>query len=75
MVGWHHRLTGHELGQTEIVRDREAWHSAVHGPRGERHGAICSYQSGKGNRSYCSAQGSMGLKPVLVPVPASKINF
>ena len=25
MVGWHHRLKGHE-----IVKDREAWHAAVH---------------------------------------------
>ena len=26
MVGWHHRLNGHEL-----VLDREAWRAAVHG--------------------------------------------
>ena len=26
MVGWHHRLNGHEL-----VIDREAWHAAIHG--------------------------------------------
>ena len=25
MVGWHHRLVG------ERVKDREAWHAAVHG--------------------------------------------
>ena len=32
VVGWHHRLNGHKLGQTqEMVRDREAWHVAVHG--------------------------------------------
>ena len=32
MVGWHHRLKGHESEQTlEIVKDREAWHAAVHG--------------------------------------------
>ena len=32
MVGWHHQLHGHELGQLqEIVTDREAWHAAVHG--------------------------------------------
>ena len=31
MVGWHHRLNGHEFEQTpEIVKDREAWHAAVH---------------------------------------------
>ena len=32
MVEWHHRLNGHELGQTaEMVRDREAQYAAVHG--------------------------------------------
>ena len=28
MVGWHHRLDGHEF---ELVMDREAWRAAVHG--------------------------------------------
>ena len=32
MVGWHHRLSGHEFEQApEIVKDREAWGAAVHG--------------------------------------------
>ena len=32
MVGWHHQLNGHEFEQLwEMVRDREAWHAAVHG--------------------------------------------
>ena len=32
MVGWHHRLDGHEFEQAlELVMDREAWHAAVHG--------------------------------------------
>ena len=30
MVGWHHQLNGHEFEQ-EMVKDREAWHAAVHG--------------------------------------------
>ena len=30
MVGWHHRLDGHEL-LWEVVMDRETWHAAVHG--------------------------------------------
>ena len=28
MVGWHHRLNGHEF---ELVMDREAWRAAVLG--------------------------------------------
>ena len=32
MVGWHHRLDGHESEQVlEVVKDREAWCAAVHG--------------------------------------------
>ena len=32
MVGWYHRLSGHEFEQTqETVKDREAWNAAVHG--------------------------------------------
>ena len=32
MVGWHHQFNGHNLGKLqEMVRDREAWHAAVHG--------------------------------------------
>ena len=31
MVGWHHRLNGHEFEQPpEIVKDRESWHAAIH---------------------------------------------
>ena len=34
MVGWHHWLNGHEFAQTpqDIVKDREAWSAADHGP-------------------------------------------
>ena len=32
MVGWDHRCDGHEFEKLrELVRDREAWHAAVHG--------------------------------------------
>ena len=31
MVGWQHRLNGHEFEQAPGVGDREAWHAAVHG--------------------------------------------
>ena len=32
MVGWHHQLNGYEFEQTLVtVKDREAWHAAVHG--------------------------------------------
>ena len=32
MVGWHHRLYGHEFEQASGFGDgQEAWHAAVHG--------------------------------------------
>ena len=31
MVGWHHRLDGHEFEQALAVSDREAWRAAIHG--------------------------------------------
>ena len=37
MIGWHHQLSGHEFEQTqEVVRNREAWHAAVHGVTNSR---------------------------------------
>ena len=32
MVGWHHRLNGHEFEHLrEMEKDRGAWRAAVHG--------------------------------------------
>ena len=32
MVGWHHRLSGHEFKKIrEMVKDREAWRAVVRG--------------------------------------------
>ena len=32
MFGWHHQLNKHEFQQTPgDVKDRQAWHTAVHG--------------------------------------------
>ena len=32
MLGWHHQLNGHEFEQTPgDLKDRKAWHAAVHG--------------------------------------------
>ena len=32
MVGWHHRLDGHELSELlDLVMDREAWYAVIHG--------------------------------------------
>ena len=32
MVGWHHRLNGHEFKQAPGVGNgQEVWHAAVHG--------------------------------------------
>ena len=38
MFGWHQPLEGHELNKLgEMVKDREAWHAAVHGSQSVRH--------------------------------------
>ena len=30
VVGWHHRLDGHEFEYQELAMEREAWCAAVH---------------------------------------------
>ena len=38
MVGWHHRLYGHELSKLrELVTDREAWQAQAMGSQRVRH--------------------------------------
>ena len=38
MVGWHHQLNGLSLSKfREIVMDKEAWRTAVHGLQRVRH--------------------------------------
>ena len=38
MVGWHHQLKDMNLSKLqEMVKDREAWHAAVHGLQRVRH--------------------------------------
>ena len=60
MVGWHHRLNGHELEQTEeTVKDREAWCAAAHGL--QRVGHDLSSSAGKGYPlQYSGLENSMG---------------
>ena len=31
MAGWHHWLDGHEFELQELLMDREAWHTVIHG--------------------------------------------
>ena len=30
MIGWHHQLDEHVSKLQDIMKDREAWHAAVH---------------------------------------------
>ena len=47
MVGWNQQLNGHASKQTklqETVKDREAWHAAVHGSQRVRHKLVTQQQ-------------------------------
>ena len=45
MVGWHHRLSGHEFEQLqEIVKDRDTRPAAVHGVAKSHHDSSTELQ-------------------------------
>ena len=48
MVGWHHWLNGHSLSKLqEIVKDKEAWYTTVHGVAGVGHDLTTEQQQGE----------------------------
>ena len=44
MVGWHHRLNGHEFEQAPGDSEREAWTATVHGVKRVRHNDLATEQ-------------------------------
>ena len=52
MVGWPHRLNGHELEQTlGGMKDRETWRAAVHGLQRVRHDLAAEQQQHSSEQS------------------------
>ena len=44
MVGWHHWLNEHEFKLQKMVKDREAWHTAVQGSQRDGHNWVIEQQ-------------------------------
>ena len=45
MVGWYHQLSWHEFEQIlRVMKEREAWHAAVHGSQRVRHDWVTEQQ-------------------------------
>ena len=58
IIGWHHRLNGHEFGWTPgVAMDREAWRAVVHGVTKSRTGWAtelnCWASQGKNTEVVC----------------------
>ena len=61
MVGWHHQLNGHELGQTpEDSEGQEAWCAAVHGVTKSQTQLSDCTTAGSQHLSHLSSQSSVG---------------
>ena len=60
MIGWHHRLDGHEFEQapTDLVMDREAWSAAVH--------AVTKSRTQLSNCTYLQCQASCLFEEYLI---------
>ena len=57
MAAWHHQLDGRELSKlSEMVKDRETGHAAVHGVTTEQHEQLNNNKKGFPGVSVCSVQ-------------------
>ena len=72
MIGWHHRLEGHEFEQTwEIVKDREAWHAAAH--MTEQQQDLSIWILGWNSSASLIVQGSMTQKRLKALVQGKRL--